>query len=368
MIRDWFRSLIRVSVDGWNGFWFAPTHPATLSVIRICTGLLLFYSQIVWALNSTSFLGPEGWINESAAEALRGTGYGFSLLSVIDTSPTAIVAAHAVALIVSLLLTVGLFSRLAAPAAFLVAVSFANRNTAALYGFDQIIGFLTLYLSINPGHGWLSLDAWIARRRMSTTADRRGATAGLPGSELLAARNTAGQASSGTQRSFLLPGPSVTIATRLIQLHLCLLYFVAGISKLKGATWWSGVAFWGAIANQEYQTVDLTELVHWPIVINVLTHLTLAWEISYPFLVWNRWLRPFVLAMAVAVHVGIGVCFGMLTFGSIMIVANLAFVSPALVLELAGLARGDRSDANTSDGRSARLSVLNRRPALQTSQ
>ena len=308
MIRDWFRSLFTATTDGWNRFWFTPSHPATLSVIRIATGTLLFYSHMVWALNSSSFFGGTSWLNGPATDVLRGDGYGFSLLTLIDGQPAAMFTVHALALIASLYLAIGCFSRIAALATFALTISFANRNPGALYGFDQILGFLTLYLSVNPGHGWLSVDAWRARRRNQ----------------------------QGSRLSALGPQPTVTIATRLIQLHLCLLYFVAGISKLKGATWWSGVAFWGALGNQEYQTVDLTALVHWPVIINLLTHVTLAWEISYPFVVWNRWLRPFTLAMAVVVHAGIGICFGMLTFGMIMIASNVAFVSPTLIRQLAG--------------------------------
>jgi uncharacterized membrane protein YphA (DoxX/SURF4 family) len=308
MIRDWFGSLLTATADGWNRFWFTPSDPATLSVIRISTGTLLFYSHLVWALNSSSFFGETGWLNGSATNVLRGDGYGFSLLTLIDGQPAAMFAVHAMALVASLCLAIGCCSRIAALTTFVLTISFANRNPGALYGFDQILGFLTLYLSVNPGHGWLSIDAWRARRRNQ----------------------------QGPRLTALGPQPTVTIATRLIQLHLCLLYFVAGISKLKGATWWSGVAFWGAIGNLNYQTVDLTALVHWPVIINLLTHITLAWEISYPFVVWNRWLRPFALAMAVVVHAGIGICFGMLTFGMIMIAANVAFVSPTLIRQLAG--------------------------------
>ncbi len=325
MIRDWFRSVFTATAEGWNRFWFTPSHPATLAVIRIATSTLLLYSHLVWALNSSSFFGGTSWLNSPATESLRGDGYGFSLLTLIDGQPATMFAVHALALTASLCLAIGCFSRVAAFTTFVLTISFANRNPGALYGFDQILGFLTLYLSVNPGHGWLSVDAWRARRR--------GATAGLSASASGSAPSTAGQASSATQA---IPSTSVTIATRLIQLHLCLLYFVAGISKLKGATWWSGVAFWGAIGNQEYQTVDLTALVHWPVLINLATHATLAWEISYPFIVWNRWLRPFVLAMAVVVHAGIGICFGMLTFGMIMIAANVAFLSPSLIRHLAG--------------------------------
>ena len=64
---------------------------------------------------------------------------------------------------------------------------------------------------------------------------------------------------------------------------------------------------------------------------NILTHATVYWELSYCALVWPRLTRPLVIAMAVAVHLGIALFLGMMTFGLVMIIANVAFVSPALV-------------------------------------
>ena len=58
----------------------------------------------------------------------------------------------------------------------------------------------------------------------------------------------------------------------------------------------------------------------------VLTLGTLFWEVSYPALVWPRLTRRLWIAMAVAVHLGIGLAMGMMEFGLAMITANLAFV------------------------------------------
>lgn len=46
-------------------------------------------------------------------------------------------------------------------------------------------------------------------------------------------------------------------------------------------------------------------------------------------LVWPKSTRPFVVAMAVAVHGGIALFMGMATFGLMMIMANMIFVDPA---------------------------------------
>jgi hypothetical protein len=117
------------------------------------------------------------------------------------------------------------------------------------------------------------------------------------------------------------------IALRLLQVHLCVVYLFSGCGKLLGASWWEGTALWGAIANGQYRTLDLTGLARHPLVVNALTLATLWWEVGYAALVWPRLTRPAVLAMAAPVHLGIGLAMGMMEFGLAMLAANLAFVS-----------------------------------------
>jgi hypothetical protein len=73
--------------------------------------------------------------------------------------------------------------------------------------------------------------------------------------------------------------------------------------------------------------MDLTWIGRYPTLGSILTHMTLFWEIAYAALVWPRLTRPWVLAIALLVHAGIAIFFGMITFGLMMIVANLAFVT-----------------------------------------
>lgn len=86
-----------------------------------------------------------------------------------------------------------------------------------------------------------------------------------------------------------------------------------------------------AIANYEYQSLDVTWLAHYPRLIALLTHVTVFWEAYYCFLVWPRVTRPLVLMVAVAVHGGIALFLGMPTFGLAMLIANVAFVSPRII-------------------------------------
>lgn len=99
-----------------------------------------------------------------------------------------------------------------------------------------------------------------------------------------------------------------------------------------GGSWWDGSAMWLSIANYEYQTIDLTWMANWPLLLAFLTHVTVLFELFYCVLIWNRLTRPVVLLTAVLMHLGIATCLGMATFGLAMLIGNLAFISPSFFL------------------------------------
>lgn len=294
-VRNWFRELLA----DWDRFWFTAVDPATLSLIRVCAGAMLLYTHAVWTINLEDFFSADGWLMPDAVHAFHRGMYTWSYFWWLKT-PGQLWAAHIAALIIFFLLTLGLFSRVVAPLAAIATLSYIQRVPGALFGLDQINGLLALYLCVGPCGARYSLDAWLRKRR-------------------------AGGA--------LQVEPSVTanIAIRLIQLHMCIIYLFAGTSKLMGPTWWDGSAMWFALGNYEYQSLDMTWLSNWPRTISVLSHVTIFWEISYCMLIWSRRWRPVMLILAVPLHMGIAVCLGMVTFGLVMLIGNLAFIPPWLV-------------------------------------
>lgn len=298
--RDYLRGGATVSAAEWNRFWFQPADPATLCVIRVLAGLMLLYSHAVWTLDLNAFFGEHSWLTRDVLAQMSDGSYSWSLLSWCRT-PAALWAVHVVALTTFALLTVGLWTRIVSVLAFVFTVSYAYRSPGSLYGLDQVNGMLSLYVMLGPSGAKYSMDAW--------RADRAG---------------------------HLIDQPSVlaNVAVRLIQSHLCVIYLFAGLSKLQGPTWWNGLAFWGGIANQEYQTLDLTWLADWPLIINFMTHVTVAWELSYCVLIWNRWTRPLMLICGIGLHLGIILALGMPTFGLAMLIANVAFVRPKFLRTL----------------------------------
>ncbi len=307
-ITAYFRELRQASVAGWNKFWFLPTDPATLGMIRLLGGTMIFYTHLIWSLDLMGFFGPKARITSDFAKEFYGSSFAWSYLHWIE-SPGMLWTVHILALIALAMFAAGLFTRVTSVLAFIITVAYMHRAPGALFGLDQINSLLALYLMIGPAGAAFSLDNIFARRGWLNF---------IP-VWLRGDAETVGES------------VTANIAIRMIQLHMCIVYLFAGTGKLLGGSWWDGTAMWQTFANYEYQSLDMTWLAGFPLLLNFMTHLTVAWEVSYIALVWPRLTRPLVIALAIPLHLGIAFCMGMMTFGLVMLIANLAFVSPALI-------------------------------------
>lgn len=299
--------------ESWTDFWFAPSSPTTLSAIRVLAGIMLLYTHLVWSKGLTEFFGENGWLPATLiaqAHTIDPDGPGplpaatTLVWSHFDyvTSPKLMWTVHIVALVVFFLLSIGLFSRVMAVLAFLFAVSYANRITpGAYFGLDKINCMLAMYLMLGPCGARYSVDRlWRLRK-------------------------------GGTE----VPATwSANFAIRLIQVHMCLIYLFSGLAKTAGYPWAIGEAMWLSFDMAEYRSLDMTWMINHPLLMAFMTHLTVWWELTYCALVWPALTRPWVLLMAVLVHLGIVIALGMPTFGLAMLIGNLAFVSPKLVRKI----------------------------------
>ena len=95
--------------QAWNRFWFTPTDPATLSVIRLLAGGLLLYTHAVWSLDLVGFLGAGGYTPvEFLQQAPARDWSSWSIFHWIG--PTWLLwTVHILALVVFAMLFVGMF-------------------------------------------------------------------------------------------------------------------------------------------------------------------------------------------------------------------------------------------------------------------
>lgn len=306
-------ALARTVSRAWNAFFFRPADPTPLGLIRVVVGLLLSWDLAVYGLDLHAFLGSEGWADPAIVRLFQGERmpYAWSFWMLVPDG--LLRPAWVACMAVLAMFTVGLFSRVTAFLAWAIVVSTVRRSPVTVFGFDQIVSTLALYLAITGASGQaVSLDRFFARLReaRATAARRR--------------RDGKWVVPPGVPTASI----SANLALRLIQLHLVLIYGMAGLAKLQGEAWWSGMALWKTLASGEFTLLDFTWLAGWPYVLNVLTHVALALEVFYGVLIWVRVLRPIVVTGMLAMHVGIALTApGLAEFGIAMIAANLAFVS-----------------------------------------
>jgi predicted DCC family thiol-disulfide oxidoreductase YuxK len=317
-LADYPSALAAATRRGWNSFFFSAADPTPLGLIRVAVGLLAFWSVLVFGLDLHAFFGSEGWAEPAVIrEFQRPFSWSFWFLV-----PDGWLRSTWVACLVVLgLYSLGLFSRVTAVLGWMIVVSTVRRVPIALYGFDQVLSALSLYLAVSGASGQaVSLDRlWRRWRSARAAALERpmGRAQGLRASRVAPAERGA------PPRTV-----SANLALRLIQLHLVVIYGIAGLAKLQGPSWWNGTALWRTMTAGEFVVHDFTPLAACPLVINFLTHASLAVELLYPILIWPRITRPIMLAGVVALHAGIAVMSpGLAEFALIMLAGNIAFVS-----------------------------------------
>lgn len=323
-VQNYFQRLSHGFSSWWNRFWFEPSDPATVCVLRILAGLLGLYYLVSHTADLTRWFGPHGLLPAGVVRQpellgptlldgapLQQASFHVSYLSWI-ADPTLLLAVHFLGILVLLALTVGLFSRLANVLSVVVVLSYVHRAPMITGQLEPLLTMLLVYLCVAPTGACLSLDQFLAARRSARQRPRPAE-----------------------------PRWDVTVSQRLIQVHLAGLYLVMGLTKLAGDTWWGGDAVWWLIAHTESRLIDLSFLYAAPLAINAWTHLIVLFELAFPLLIWNRLARPLLLIWAVVMWLSLSLITGLVPFCLSMLLANLAFVEPATMRRLAGLPAAD---------------------------
>jgi hypothetical protein len=266
----------------------------------------------------------EYWNNDPRTTFRQGSAIFSFWFHVTD--PTQMAILHTVFLVVILMFTMGLFTRVTSVLVWVATVSYIHRTSQVLFGMDTMMNILLFYLMIGNCGAALSLDRLIARYRAVRASLRR-----------------CGFVDANTRAFLAYPPPSASanFAMRLIQVHFCFIYMAAGLAKLKGPAWWDGRAFWDVVVNPEFTLMQYRwyeEGLRWMASVKPLYYFmiwsgvtfTLFVEIGLPFLVWTR-LRWVIILLAVVMHTIIAILMGLNLFELLMIVMLLAYLPDRVV-------------------------------------
>lgn len=347
-------------------FFFRPADPTTLGLIRIATGVLILYVHLAYCIGLSDYLGPHGWVVnkawtdkpgesgvtdffrngntiqapsftwkdgplESDGELIRGQTAWSIYFHVED--PRWLWAIHSGILVIMLLFTLGLWTRVTSVLTWIGSMMYIQRfQGSMLFGMDTMTNLGLFYLmagsvfgllldegnNLAPCGAALSLDRWLAERRQR----RRLGANYVP----------------------RLPQPLVSarFTTRLIQINYCFIYIAAGTSKLLGSSWWNATAPNRFLLNYSFAPFDVAAYetcLKWLASHRWLWELngtlgvvsTLFLELGFAFLVWNRRMRWVMVSGSILFHTLIALLMGLVTFSLMMLALVLAFVPPEAV-------------------------------------
>ena len=284
------------------GFLFPAETDSWLTILRIGLGLQV----VVYALFLKSdwqylFAGTgKGLVSRELGEAITSfdsplipkLGWLVTLGGHIGIGEEGMLSfSWACLLCVGLLLLLGVFCRPAAIIAWFLHLCAAESGGLLAYGADNLMTTGLFYLMLSPLPDRYSLD-----HRLGKTKPKNPHISGF--------------------------------WRRVLQLHLCLVYFFGGLAKCLGSGWWDGTNLWRALTRAPFNTISPDVLVRFKYVLVVLGISICLIEVGYPFFIWMKKTRLFWLTCILAMHVAIGLTMGLYSFALIMVVLNLAAFAP----------------------------------------
>jgi hypothetical protein len=316
---NYFRTLTSRFGAGWTRFWFTPSDAIVLSLVRVLTALVALWWYLSLLPDLQVLFGPNGMISLDLALQTRAQSdarFAFSLLDYVN-SASQLWVVYSLGIAAIGMMVIGLFSRIATIASLVFVLSFIHRAPMLDRPVDEILPLLIFYLCLGPSGANFSFDVCFRRRRQAKTT---GALA--------------------TVGPSIVYSSATTVAIRLMQVHLALIYGAMLIAQLQGSAWWQGTAVWWLMARPDSRLVDLTGLSHMGLafeyLVNFLTHAIVLYELCFVFLIWNPLARPILLVLGVLMWIGLALIGGSVSFAVIMLVANLAFLTPQTLRNCCG--------------------------------
>jgi hypothetical protein len=290
------------------GFLFPPETDTWLAVLRIGLGLQV----IVYALFLRSdwhYLfasSGKGLVGREVAEAI--TSFDSPLIPTFGwlvalgrnlnmSEETVLTVAWVCLLSAGCFLLLGLLCRPAAIVAWFVHLCAAESGGLLAYGADAFMTTALFYLMLSPLPDRYSFDQWVTKNK--------------PGNPQL-----------------------LGFWRRVLQVHLCFVYFIGGLAKCLGSGWWDGSNLWRSLIRPPFTVVPADVLVRFKYALPVLGISICLLEVSYSVFIWIKKTRRIWLVCIVAMHAAIGLLMGLYLFALVMIVMNIAaFGIPSTIIQ-----------------------------------
>jgi hypothetical protein len=292
------QSVVKIWWTRLQRFLFPPETDKWLAVLRVGLGLqVITYALFLWGDWHYLFASTgEGLVSRELGEAITAfdspfipkLGWLVALGRSINISEeTVLSVAWACLLCVGFLLLVGLFCRPAGIIAWFLHLCAAESGGLFAYGADNFMTTGLFYLMLSPLPDRYSADQWIVKAKSKDP-------------------------------QFL------GFWRRVLQVHLCFVYFFGGLAKCLGNGWWNGSNLWRSLIRPPFNLISPDILVRFKYALPVLGISICVIEVGYPLFIWMKKTRFVWLVCILGMHAAIGLTMGLYLFALVMIVLNFA--------------------------------------------
>jgi len=285
----------------WSRFWFGPISARPLGVYRIVFGIFVLAHLGFISVDLDYWYTSAGLLQGDEARLAAGPLRFSPLQWVQDPLSVRYVVGGLAAVAVAFVL--GWRTRVMSVLLYLGLLSLYHRNISTNCGPDMLMMITSFYMMLSPCGAACSLDARRPARRRGTLAE-----------------------------PLIIPW-----AQRLLQVQLCVIYFLTAAFKCNGSTWLGGTAIHYILFNHEVGQFNMEWLAGYPVVISALTLTALLAEFALAFLLWFRPSRKWIALAGVMLHAGIVPLVNVPLFGEQMTALYLLFLDPDELDRLLGL-------------------------------
>jgi predicted DCC family thiol-disulfide oxidoreductase YuxK len=285
----------------WDQIWFQDLPTTQLELIRIGLGFAMLCHYGLGTGYLFDIWGNQGWFPSEVFADLPSNDAPLRSLLLSIVQPWQLVVVHIVFLLCCTALMVGWRTTWVKWLVLIGHLAYVQRSPAVVYGVDAVLASLLTLLCLAPIGKALSLE----RVRALRNAKRDNLDAQLP----------------------VFTSRWAFACRRLMQLQMAALFFFSATHKFGEEDWWQGDAIWHVFTASDYYSATLLDLFatqFW--IVNVATYGTMLIEIAFPFLIWQRATRAWLLAGAVFLHLMFFFFLGLHYFSWVMIMGHVSFV------------------------------------------
>lgn len=268
--------IIRSFRAAWLGFkgWVEePIDPRPLGLFRLWFGFLTLVNLFLLWPDMEMWFGNHGVIPPELHQQLTSI-FRIQIFALTGYNDKAILVMKILGLAGGLGLVLGLFPRTAAFCMWLVASSYAWRNSAILHSGDSLVRIGSFFLIFARSDAAFSLRSYLRAHR---------------------------------DKNVLVSVSNVIPAwpQRILQVQLCIVYLSAALWKLKGEAWRQGTAVGTVLQLGEFERFPIPDFMLTSTGSMIGTYFTLGFELLFPFMVWIPLCRVPFLVMGILLHAGL---------------------------------------------------------------